>query len=477
MKTTTTNDVELIKKYSSESAHNDPRLADVDAALRAPSVPRDPEAAEQGTQEKKVHTLSSVLRKVALVVLMTAAGTFLFQGWSGWNSVERIVAFLGFTAALAATGAVCGFRYKDSKGARVSLGIAAAVIPVAFSQTGGLLYSMVASSLPQIPELLRFTAPSPTAAMLTAGAVVALLTPIAYAAFSVLGRVEAKALTALYVAGNLALLLPTREPNHIGLIAMILMMTAAAMDLTRFHTRPELRTLEGGLSRVMMHVPFAILVVRNLALYSVSTILISCLFALAAAFLFVVVPQIAADKDLARASQAISTIPAALAWIYFAQAMLFEPGAIAMLSRDFVIPAKALPVSLILVLMSLFTVGNGTRYRKTAAFLAVGAMVIELCTFPGVVSAFFCILTSVVCLSAGCVMEEKGLFNAGCVGLLLGVLYHLRYAIGLFHGLGPWVSLAVLGIGILIFSSYLEKNYRPLIRKLTELRETFNTWA
>lgn len=472
-------DVDLILKYSAAdaaSAEKKQSIADVDEALRTP-VPPNPEAVERGKQENKVHTLSSALRKVALVVLLTAAGTFLFQGWAGWNSVERIFAFLGFTAALAGTGAVCGFRYKDSKGARVSLGIAAAVIPVAFSQTGGLLYSLFGTPPAGIPELLRFTAPSMSAALITAAAVVGLLAPIAYAAFSVLGRVEAPALTALYVAGNVALLLPTREPTAIGLVAMILMLSAAAIDLTRFHTRPELRTLEGGLSRVMMHVPFAILVVRNLALYSVSTILISCLFALAAAFLFVVVPQIAANKEIAKRCQDLSTVPAALAWVCFAQALLFEQGAIAHLSLDFQIPAKALPVSLIFVLMSFFTVGSGTKYRKAAAFLAVGAMALQLCTVPGLVSAFFCILTSTVCIGAGCVMEEKALFKAGCVGLLLGVLYHLRYAIGLFHGLGPWVSLAVLGIGILLFSSYLEKNYRPLIQKITQLKSSFDSWA
>ncbi|MBN8547966.1 MAG: hypothetical protein J0M12_01485 [Deltaproteobacteria bacterium] len=450
-------------------------LTEVDQALSAQSI--DPETEQDRRQAGKMHLLSSVLRKVALVLILTAAGTFLFQGWAGWNSVERIFAFLGFTASLAATGAICGLRYKDSKGARVSLGITAAVIPVAFSQTGGLLYSLFESGTHYVPEVLRFTAPSLSAALLTVAAVVALLTPISFIAFSALGRVEAKLLTALYIAGNLSLLLPTRDPTLIGLTAMLLIALTLFIDVMQFHRHPELRTFEGGLSRILMHVPFAILVVRNLALYSVSTILISCLFTVTAAFLFVVVPQISTDRRLSRLCQAMSTVPAAIAWATFANALFFEQGALLPLPVEYEIPLRALPVSIILVLMSFFTLGTATAYRKTAAFVAVGAMGMQLLTVPGVVSAFFCIVTSTVCIGSGCVMEEKGLFHAGCVGLLLGVLYHLRYAIGFFGGLGPWVSLAIFGIAILLLSSYLEKNYRPLLQKLSLLKQNFDSWA
>lgn len=426
--------------------------------------------------DKKLSTLSAILRYVALVVLTTAAGSFLFQGWAGWNSAERILAFVAFNATLALTGVICGFRFKDDKGARVSLGIATAIIPVAFSQTGGLIYSLFASAPHGIPELLRFTAPSQMAVGLTAVAVLAILTPIAFAGFSVLARAEAPVLTLTYVFGNSVLLIPTRDSTWIGLLAMGLMAMVLAVDMTRFHSRAEIRTIEGTLARAMMFTPFGVLIGRNLALYSVSTILVSCVFAIATCFLFIVVPYVCENKEFAKLSQSLSTLTMGLSWICFARGLCFEYGSLLALSRDFEIPVNMLPISLFLTIMSLYTVGNGARYRRTAAYVAVGATMFELLTVPGMVSAFFCILTSIVCLVAGATLEERGLFKAGVVGLALGTLYHLRYAILIYHGLGPWISLAVLGIVVLLLSSYIERNQTRVIQMTMRFRAQMESW-
>lgn len=457
------------------AASDEPMLREIDEALAATPL-TEPASIEANTSSQKRRALTSSLRAAALVVLLTAAGSFLFQGWAGWNSVERIGAFLAFNAALAATGLFCAFRFKDTKGARVSLGLATAIIPVAFSQCGGLIFSLFPQTASYMPELLRFTAPSAPIAAVTTALTVALLGGIAYAGFSVLARAEAPALTLAYLIANSALLFPTRDPNVVGILAMTLMSGALMLDIARFHQRPELRTLEGTLSRAMIFTPLAVLIFRNLALYSMSSIMIGCLLAVATTFLFVVLPQVCENEQTATRSQALSTLTMAGSWFCFAHALFFEQGALLALSGEFRIPVMMLPVSLGLAGMSLLTVSSGTSYRRSAAYLAIAATVLELFTEPGLVSAFFCILTSVLCIGAGCALEEKGLLKAGGLGLGVGVLYHLRFAIQIYDGLGPWMSLAILGIAVLLLSSYLERHYATLAERLTILRSRLAGW-
>ncbi len=144
------------------------------------------------------------------------------------------------------------------------------------------------------------------------------------------------------------------------------------------------------------------------------------------------------------------------------------------LSKDFQIPLTYLPIAAILFSLSFFAVGSGKHYRRLAALVAIGSVVLELFAFPGMVSAFFCIVTSVLCLGAGCMLEERGLSHAGCVGLTIGLLCHLRFAIDIYNGLGPWMSMAVLGIVIL--SSYIEKNFRRLTLQVCKYREQIQSW-
>lgn len=467
----------LMQEAQGRAASAQPVLEEIERALVTPEPGRSRAGQSPSVQlDQRMSKLASSLRRAAMVVLLTAAGSSLFQGWAVWDSTQRIAAFVAFIAALAATGLLCAFKFRDNKGARVSLGIAAATIPVAFSQTGGLIYSLFISKEAIIPDMLRFTAPSATAALITAVIILLLLTPVAFAGFSVLARSEARGLTALYMAGNAALLLPTRDSTVIGLASMLLLGAILAFDVKRFHRNAELRTVEGGLSRAMMFTPFAILVIRNIALYSVSTVLIGCLFAVVTAFLFMVAPNLTEKQAVQRLAQAWSTVTMAASWFCFSQALFFERNAMIPLTSDFVVPMRALPVSAALVVMSLFTLGTAARYRRSAAYLAIGAMMLQLMSVPGMVSSFFCILTAIACISAGCIVEEKGLFIAGCWGLVLGVLYHLRYAVLIYSGLDPWVSLAVLGIATLLAAAYLEKNHRYLLAHFRTFQSRVRSW-
>ncbi len=454
-------------------------LQEVSTALLKEDLPPKNSTPPAGNPlQAKVGKLTTALRRSAMVVLLTAAGSSLFQGWASWDSAQRIMAFAVFIVSLSLTGLLSAFKFNDAKGARVALGLATAVLPVAASQLGGLIYShfISLSSASSIPSMLRYTAVSVTQTSVLTAALCCLIPGVAYAGFSVLARSEAALLTALFSVGNAALLVPVREPLAIGLLSMALLAGLLAIDLSRFHGRPELRTLEGGLSRAMLFVPFAIMVIRNLALYSVSTVLIGCLFSVLTAFLFIVLPKLTETASVQKIAQTCSTISMAAAWYCFSQALFFERTAMLPLSEQFLYPVRTLPISAGLVLMSFFTVGTAPRYRRSAAYLATMSMFLQLLTFPGLVTSFFCISISILCIAAGCLIEERGFFTAGSWGLALGVLYHLRYAVFFYSGIDPWISLAVLGILTLLSASYLEKNYRTLAARCTAFQEKVRSW-
>ena len=83
-------------------------------------------------------SLSNMLRLLGAGVLMTSVSVFLFKGWSTGNDVERYLMLLTHTLLLAGTGLVIGRWVKESKGARLFLGLAQIFAMVNFAVLGAI---------------------------------------------------------------------------------------------------------------------------------------------------------------------------------------------------------------------------------------------------------------------------------------------------------------------------------------------------
>jgi hypothetical protein len=446
-----------------EEIDNELRL---DAARGAPPEP---------TKEAVLaHSLSKILRMVGAIVIILASATFLFQRWESSDHIMRYFSFLGFTAVLSVAGFLCGLKIREDKGARTFLAIAAALIPINFCALGGLGYSRVLAAQGIVTNynmLTRWVAPSDGAAIVATVVGCAVLTLLSFISFSALLRTERANLTVLFVASNLFLLIPTRNADWMAFLAVLMFAGLAGYDYLTLRKIPAGGTPEGAIVRAVLAIPFGAMLVRTLCLYlqDLSFFFAGTLFAMAAVFLFQLLPAYLKSASARSSSQTLSLAPVIVSWLCFVAQFVppLDVDSAALFSL------YTLPVSMIIAALSFYCeAGLGTTFRKLAAFVAIVSMAACLVCFPGAVAAFLCIAVSLVILSYGYISESGLVFLSGVGGFGFGVLYHLRYALELYS-YSPWLCLSLLGVATVLLSSLIERHYQGLSARLLEIRSKF----
>ncbi len=440
---------------------------EIDEALAADDARREARRSARTRSEGRLTDLPRLLRWIGGAVLVVAAFTFMLQSWERADDLARYYHFLAFTGTLTVAGFFCGLRIREEKGARTFLGLAAGAVPVHFTVLGALLYSQFPwlSGFVAYPDYAHFSAPHPAAALLTAAIGVAVLVPVCWTAFLTLARPEAKRLTAAYVLANAALLVPTRNADVIGVLALVLLMGCLFFDRRFLQPAQGLRTLEGRFVRLLMGVPFVVLIGRTLNLYEPSALFVAACAASLAALLFKLAP-LAAGRNLdVDALQHLALVPAGLACWHLAHGVLDTFGG----PEAALLPLACLPTAGVYAAMSLRAAGDGARMRSLAAMVAAGGMALQLVLFPGVLSSVACLATAILATAYGYAAEQRGVLVTGGAAVAFGLLYHLRYAAELY-ALSPWAALAALGIATVVAASLLERHHRALGARLGALR-------
>jgi hypothetical protein len=448
-------------------------LEEVDQAIAREDAERAERRTAPSPLAARLSDLPRLLRWVGASVLVVAAFTFMLQSWEQGNDVVRYFHFLAFTATLTAAGFFCGLRIRDEKGARTFLGLAAGAVPVHFTVLGALLYSQFPwlSGFAEYPAYAHFLAPDGAAALVTSGIGVGVLIAVCWIAFLAFARPQARRLTTAYLLANAALLVPTRHPDVIGLVALGLLVGLVVFDRMVLASSQALRTPEGSFVRAMLAVPFAILIGRTFNLYEPSALFFGAVLASLAVVLHVLVPKVIASRRWASAAQYASLVPAAGAWLCVAHALQSALS----LSAAWVLPLACLPTALLYGALSLRSQGDGAPMRRLAALVATGGMTLELVLFPGVLASFFCLATAIVALAYGYASEQRGVLLTGLTALVFGLLYHVRFAAELY-ALSPWGALALLGTVTVLAASLLERHHRTLLGHALELRGRLQSW-
>jgi hypothetical protein len=398
----------------------------------------------------------------------------MLQNWAGGSDVLRYLHFLGFTVVLTAAGLFCGLRIRDDKGARTFVGLAAAIVPVHFTVLGALLYSQFPwlSGYTAYPAYARIVAPDGLWALGTTAVGIAALVPIVWIAFRAFARSAAWPLAAAYLAANAMLLVPTRHPDVIGLMALVGIAGLLAFDRLALQPITALRTREGTFCRLMLPVPLLVLIGRSIHLYSLSSLVWAGLLAAVAVALFELLPQRLGEGRRSVWAQRLSTLPAAGAWFLVADTIQWN----LRLDEGMVLPLVTLPIAVILVAMSLRALGSRALYRNAAAIVATGGVTLNLLVHPGIGSSFACLSSAIVTVAYGHTAERRGVFAIGIAALALGLLYHLRFAAHLYS-VSPWGSLALLGVVTLTAASVLERHHKALTARARAFGERFGSWA
>lgn len=431
--------------------------------------------------ERRAMDLPRLLRWIGGIVLVASACSFVLHSWASLDPMRRYLTFFGFTGVLAGAGLFCGLQLREDKGARTFLALAAAFLPAHFLQLAAFVYHQLIGTPRGLPAFFVLQAPSPTALVLTLIAAVPLLIGTAFLGFSALARSEARALTLTYALANLALMIPTRNPDIIGLFALAAFLGVAAQT-ARLRARASiLETFDGTIALSLLQVPVLLLVIRNMSLYDITALLVSAVATAGAILAFSSARQIFKTTGTKKLAERIGFALTALAWYQFVVGLFFNPslgsmGAYLDAHRDAaLLPFFALPYAVIVAIISLTIPERGANYRRFAAWLAILAMVNQLFTVPGLVSSLLCVLTGAVTLVLAFEAEERGLFYSGAFGLVAGLLYHLRYATELY-AMSPWLTLAIPGVLLILLSSYIERNGGALLERVKRLKAEVDGW-
>lgn len=427
--------------------------------------------------------LSDALRVCGAAILLSAGMSFLAQGFGGWTSIERIAAFLAFILSICGAGYLCGIKLRDPRSARVAVGIAALMIPVLMSQLGGLIFSRFAPP-PGIPSFFVYQATSALEASGAAVITLAAAIAVAFFSFSVLARTAAASLTTLFVAVNIALLIPSRAPETIALLTFMAIVGIIWHDYRSLRGHAELRTAEGRYARLLPLVPVVLLVGRSLVLYGADNLIASALSAVIGGVLFfLVAPSIthAGGRDFTRGTGVTALM---LAWINLV-AGVFTPlplcsGGICLEWINYR-AIQLFPLAAITFILAEFSASGGRGYRRLGGVITLLATLLTTpevfarsLSLTGLTWALVAIASGLVAIVVGITKRERTPLIAGTATLGTALLTHIAIAVTTYS-ISPWILLSVLGLAILVGSSYIEHSFETIVHRVRLVSRRFES--
>lgn len=439
------------------------------------------EMAATGTNDSSPQDIVSlytrILRWVGAITLAAAALCFLISGWAEGPPLLRTGGFLAFTAILTAAGAFCTYRWSDDKGARTFLALAAAFIPANFAQLGALIHAQLATGLSArqgFQQVFIFEPVGNTALALSMLISLAVLIPVAMLGFKALARVGSGQMTLLYLSANMLLLLPLRDPNSVALIGALATAAIIATDWRWLAGQTGLKTWDGTAMRSLLHLPVALMITRNLVMYPASEALISLVCALGSVLLFLGMPRILPSPWMKVASQHCAYGFGLIAWVFLLSGLFDQFRAI---PQAMELPLIVLPWCIAVFALTLVAHGSGAVTRGLVSVLAAIICWINLDSAGhlGYSPALITLCTGTLLLLVAFLLEEKAVLLSGATAMLVGIGYHLHYALSLVQQ-NLWISLAITGTAVILASSALERHGSALRRHASNLRQLWKDW-
>jgi hypothetical protein len=445
-------------------------VAEVDAALKQEADQKTSEEQSRldkaQAQQKRIGRIGLLLRILGSLVILAAAGIFLFQRWGEMSHLVRYLSFLGFTAGVCAAGLVCGLGIKENKGARCLLAIVATLVPVHFAQLGALLYSQYGSPAPnRYPQYFYWAAPSLQDALLALGCGVAALIPMAFISYSVLVRQHSVRFMLANLIASSILLVPTRDPAIISLLIGIVGAGALRSD-RKVGSFAELKTFEGAVARLLPFGALSIAAVRQFYLYDAAEFIIGAVLAIFTGVLFGPIRRMLDGRLAVGATELVSLGSALTSCCIIVHSLGLPPtwhyalvGAIGCLTLSFMgIQARVL----------------SWQYHYTAAVVLILSAALE-CIQLTVDASIISLVMGIVAVTAACISERKLLLGAG----LLIVTVSLGDAVYLALRsvtISPWLMLGIVGVTTVVGASYLERNFLRFTDYISRARARVASW-
>ncbi|MFC6671270.1 hypothetical protein [Marinobacterium aestuariivivens] len=431
---------------------------------------REPTIAEETfTPPQLMQRLPQLLRLAGAAALLVAMYSFLVQGWQDSNDLLRYVLLLGHSLLLCGLGLASGHWLREPRGARLLTSLSLVSVPVNFAILGAFLYARLGSGLPSYPDYAHWQLDSLTTTGVTVGVATLLLAPLTWLGFRILARPLGKSLSLLYLAGNVALLIPVRDPTLIAAMALPLALLTLANNERNREQHLCARTPDGMLARLLQYLPPAILMGRSLWLYDAGAFLFTSsllILFLAARQLSLLLPGQSILRGLLEVGSALLTPLIATGTVVLLDGWLAE---------ELLLPAASLLAATLLYELSTRVKMAPPLYRVMSMLALVGGLLGNLVLFGGPGTALTAIVAGAVLATLGRLGRHLLLFASGLLIAACGLVY-LLFRILVVFDLGGWLSLALIGMLAILVGSMLESRGGRLGSLLPRWRRRFARW-
>ncbi len=408
---------------------------------------------------------STYLRWIGSILIVISALSFMIQGYQDYLPNYRYWAGIGITLLLFAGGLICSRLVRENKGARVFFALATAFLSVQITQVSAMIYALIHGSNTSQPSQtwLQFNQVEPLSIGINFVASCTLWLMVSYAGFSILARKFSKTLLIASALGNLALVLPLRDPSFVALSGVTLFFILRHFEL-HWMQHSSMKLLEGITARLLMFLPLLILVGRSLLHPSNELLLISEL----AVFAFIMVIDVkkyTSSGFVLFISQTWGSMAALFIWPIF----LSQLDISLHISLGIIIP-----LAFILLMLSTLVTTRQYAYRVIASIVALYGCFIAL--IEGTEYAPLVAIASGILLTVTAIhFREKVPFISGNLCVLAGLLFFVEYAIDFYTSV-PWLTSIGVGLLVILLASYLEKREKQFTAKSTYLFNELKSW-
>lgn len=429
-------------------------------AASVPPAP-DPEPAEpvfQPARNFDPDALTRALRIAGAALVVASASTFMLQHWGSGNDLLRYAFLVGQSLLLAAAAYFVGLTLREGRSARTFLALVLATMPVSFAVLGGLVYSQFhLEALAPLPSYATWIAPSKLSALVAIAGTLAVFVPLSVVAFLALARREARALTLAFLAANLLVIVPLRQPLTVVVLAGVATLGLLRLELTRFAGSPQMETLEAKLARIMPFFAPAIMLGRVFHLYHVGSAFLGGLMLIAAAALWLTLSRTldAAKRDVgAWVAGAVSVMGWALCWSELQEQVR---------STSLMVLLFGVPAAALLLAASARAVKARSSLVTIATATGLGTTLVACGVDISGWSALGCIAVGVAVAVWGAAVQARFRTISGSLVALFGLVTQVWLAAHADQLL-RWVSLSAVGVLLIVGSAYVERNRARLAR-------------
>ncbi len=429
--------------FSIANTHRGIHCSDENSTTGGESSPAVPE----NTHAK----IASLIRYVGTGAVVLSALIFMLQGIEDIGLYLRQWTWLGLMAAMAVGGVVCRIVLDDVKSARVFFVLATAIVPVQFSQLGGMLFHLLGyvnnetTILPVIQSLPVFWL------VVDLFVTLALAITLAYLGFSILVRKSAMIVTAAFCILNVGMLLPVRDGWLATAILAVTPIIFIFLESKIFQRHIEFKTVQAYVLRALLLLPLVIMSVRN-SFYIDSALGFCALGAVVSVLLVYGVSRWSEHYWVKEITLMMGAVTAIITWISFS------------LEVHINFPFVVIFVPLVLMGSEFSRLSTYIKniYLGAAYFIALIGTLLMSVDDPSFIEIVICLAMGVGFVARGIVTQVKAPLYVGAIVSLVSVVTLLCVSIDDFT-LISWFALAIGGCVLVLGASLVEKYGRVVM--------------